>query len=196
MLATRGALMRGVLARPAMHAHTQQRTLSAAWTAAASAAAHCRPARCTAPPRLQMPSLRRPFSTATAATPSTTAASASAGASSANSGSSESSSSGSSSQSDGPDMNSDPLGSDKGIAWWLFGCSGLVFVMVSLGGLTRLTKSGLSMVEWKPTSFVPPRNEDEWRVEFEKYQQFPEYKRSEQRGNRGTGRVSQWHRCN
>jgi len=84
-------------------------------------------------------------------------------------------------------MNSDPLRSDKGIAWWLFGCSGLVFVMVSLGGLTRLTKSGLSMVEWKPTSFTPPRNEEEWRVEFEKYQQFPEYKRSEQRGDTEAG---------
>ena len=88
-------------------------------------------------------------------------------------------------------MNSDPLGSDKGIAWWLFGCSGLVFVMVSLGGLTRLTKSGLSMVEWKPTSFTPPRNEEEWRVEFEKYQQFPEYKRSEHRGGAGVGKRGQ-----
>lgn len=74
-------------------------------------------------------------------------------------------------------MNSDPLGSDKGIAYWLFACSGLVFGMVSLGGLTRLTKSGLSMVEWKPTTFVPPRTEAEWQLEFSKYQQFPEYKR-------------------
>lgn len=79
--------------------------------------------------------------------------------------------------SSGPDLNSDSLGSDRGIAWWLFGCSALVFGMVSLGGLTRLTKSGLSMVEWKPTTFVPPRTEEEWNSEFVKYQQFPEYKR-------------------
>jgi cytochrome c oxidase assembly protein subunit 15 len=74
-------------------------------------------------------------------------------------------------------MNSDPLGSDRGIAYWLFGCSALVFGMVSLGGLTRLTKSGLSMVEWKPTTFTPPRTEEEWMSEFRKYQLFPEYQR-------------------
>jgi len=49
--------------------------------------------------------------------------------------------------------------------------------MVSVGGLTRLTKSGLSMVEWKPTTVVPPRTEEEWTEEFEKYKLFPEYQR-------------------
>lgn len=98
-----------------------------------------------------------------------TAASSSSSSSSTESGAGE--------QQEGPDMNSDPLGSDRGIAWWLFGCSALVFGMVSMGGLTRLTKSGLSMVEWKPTTFVPPRTEAEWQEEFEKYQQYPEYKR-------------------
>jgi len=49
--------------------------------------------------------------------------------------------------------------------------------MVVLGGLTRLTKSGLSMVEWKPGTFLPPMNERDWLSEFSKYQQYPEYKR-------------------
>jgi len=79
---------------------------------------------------------------------------------------------------EGPDLNSDPLGSDRGVALWLFGCSAVVFGMVVLGGLTRLTKSGLSMVEWRPASFLPPLNEAEWAKEFDKYKQFPEYKRS------------------
>ncbi len=79
---------------------------------------------------------------------------------------------------EGPDLNADHLGSDRGVSLWLFGCSAVVFGMVVLGGLTRLTKSGLSMVEWRPASFLPPLNDAEWRKEFEKYQQFPEYKRS------------------
>jgi cytochrome c oxidase assembly protein subunit 15 len=53
--------------------------------------------------------------------------------------------------------------------------------MVVLGGLTRLTRSGLSMVEWKPTTITPPTTAEEWQKEFDKYKQFPEY----QRLNRG-----------
>ena len=47
--------------------------------------------------------------------------------------------------------------------------------MVAIGGLTRLTKSGLSMVEWKPASGLPPLSAAEWAVEFDKYKQYPEY---------------------
>jgi cytochrome c oxidase assembly protein subunit 15 len=50
--------------------------------------------------------------------------------------------------------------------------------MVIIGGLTRLTDSGLSMVEWKPlTGFIPPLGEAKWMDLFEKYKQFPEYQR-------------------
>ncbi|MBM3510282.1 MAG: heme A synthase [Alphaproteobacteria bacterium] len=63
------------------------------------------------------------------------------------------------------------------IATWLLGCAGLVFVMVVLGGLTRLTHSGLSIVEWKLVSgILPPLSEAAWQASFEAYQRFPEYR--------------------
>lgn len=63
------------------------------------------------------------------------------------------------------------------VAIWLFICAVMIFVMVVLGGVTRLTHSGLSMVEWKPaTGFLPPMTEQTWQEEFEKYQLYPEFK--------------------
>lgn len=54
----------------------------------------------------------------------------------------------------------------------------MVFGIVVVGGVTRLTESGLSIVEWKPvTGVLPPLTNEEWMVEFEKYKQFPEFKR-------------------
>lgn len=65
---------------------------------------------------------------------------------------------------------------DRVIAMWLFAVIGMVFAMVVLGGVTRLTHSGLSMVEWKPlTGWLPPLNETEWQAAFGQYRQFPEY---------------------
>lgn len=53
----------------------------------------------------------------------------------------------------------------------------MVFAIVVVGGLTRLTESGLSIVEWNVISGMkPPRSEQEWKDEFEKYKQYPEYK--------------------
>lgn len=63
------------------------------------------------------------------------------------------------------------------IAAWLFGCATWVFSMVMLGGITRLTRSGLSMTDWKFTGNLPPMTIDQWEVEFDKYKQSPEYKR-------------------
>ncbi|WOL19441.1 hypothetical protein Cni_G28239 [Canna indica] len=65
----------------------------------------------------------------------------------------------------------------KKVGIWLFGCATWVFSLVVLGGVTRLTRSGLSMTDWKFTGGLPPMSEDEWLLEFEKYQQSPEYKR-------------------
>lgn len=62
------------------------------------------------------------------------------------------------------------------VGWWLMGNTALVFGIVILGGLTRLTESGLSMVDWSLLGTRPPQNDTEWQVYFEKYQQFPEYK--------------------
>jgi heme a synthase len=65
----------------------------------------------------------------------------------------------------------------KALAAWLFSLCAMVFVMVVLGGLTRLTESGLSMVDWKPlTGWLPPLTEAEWRAVFAQYQTSPEYK--------------------
>lgn len=64
----------------------------------------------------------------------------------------------------------------KAVGYWLLGCSGMVFTAVVLGGVTRLTESGLSMVTWKLLGEKLPTTEAEWEAEFNKYQQFPEYK--------------------
>jgi cytochrome c oxidase assembly protein subunit 15 len=62
------------------------------------------------------------------------------------------------------------------IALWLFACAFLVFLMVAVGGVTRLTESGLSIVEWKPVSgALPPLSESAWQKEFGAYQTSPEY---------------------
>jgi len=63
------------------------------------------------------------------------------------------------------------------IIWWLYCVAFMVFVMVVLGGVTRLTQSGLSMVEWRPvTGWLPPMTEALWEETFAKYQEFPEYR--------------------
>lgn len=61
------------------------------------------------------------------------------------------------------------------IIWLLTGCV-MIACMVAIGGITRLTESGLSITEWKPVSgALPPMSEAAWQVEFEKYQRIPEY---------------------
>lgn len=63
-----------------------------------------------------------------------------------------------------------------GIRRWLWAVAFLVFVMVVVGGATRLTGSGLSITEWRPvTGAIPPLNETAWAQEFEKYQASPQY---------------------
>jgi cytochrome c oxidase assembly protein subunit 15 len=62
------------------------------------------------------------------------------------------------------------------IAAWLLLCCTLIFAMVILGGVTRLTGSGLAMVEWDPIfGIVPPLNQQEWETVFDKYKASPEY---------------------
>jgi len=65
----------------------------------------------------------------------------------------------------------------RAIAAWLLLCCAMLFAMVVVGGVTRLTHSGLSMVEWQPiVGSIPPLNDAEWQVTFQKYQQTPEFK--------------------
>lgn len=61
--------------------------------------------------------------------------------------------------------------------WLITGCV-MIFIMVIIGGITRLTDSGLSIVEWKVIGgIIPPLNESEWNVKFEDYKKYPEYKK-------------------
>jgi len=67
---------------------------------------------------------------------------------------------------------------NRRIAQWLLICCALVFVMVVLGGVTRLTGSGLSMVDWRPvTGFLPPMSDEAWQKTFEMYQESPEFQK-------------------
>jgi len=68
------------------------------------------------------------------------------------------------------------------VAGWLLVVAFMVFSMVVVGGITRLTESGLSMVRWEPISgVVPPLDEAQWQAEFDAYKATPEY----QKINRG-----------
>src|SRR5262249_29655050 len=60
---------------------------------------------------------------------------------------------------------------------WLLTAAAMIFLTLVVGGATRLTESGLSIVEWKPvTGVLPPLSEDEWQTEFTKYQAIPQYR--------------------
>jgi len=70
----------------------------------------------------------------------------------------------------------------RAIATWLLLCCVLVFAIVVVGGVTRLTRSGLSITEWQPIlGTLPPLSEADWSAAFDKYRQTPEY----QQVNRG-----------
>lgn len=67
-------------------------------------------------------------------------------------------------------------GSFDPVAVWLLVICAMVFAMIVLGGVTRLTESGLSMVDWRPvTGWLPPIGEAEWHRAFDAYRQSPEY---------------------
>ena len=67
------------------------------------------------------------------------------------------------------------------VAAWLFFVAALVFLMTVIGGITRLTESGLSIVDWRPvTGALPPIGEAAWTAEFEKYRQSPQYRQVNQ----------------
>ncbi len=64
----------------------------------------------------------------------------------------------------------------RSVAIWLFACAALVFAMVVIGGVTRLTGSGLSITEWKPImGAVPPMSDAAWAEAFAKYKTIPQY---------------------
>jgi hypothetical protein len=75
-----------------------------------------------------------------------------------------------------PDAQLLPVLSTPAVANWLFLSSTLVFAVIVVGGVTRLTESGLSITEWRPiTGVLPPLSLAEWENEFEKYKATPEF---------------------
>lgn len=70
-----------------------------------------------------------------------------------------------------------PILPSPAVGRWLLLSSVLVLGIIVVGGVTRLTESGLSITEWQPiTGILPPLSYDEWMVEFEKYKATPEFK--------------------
>jgi heme a synthase len=79
-------------------------------------------------------------------------------------------------------MNAAATGSERQIAAWLLVCCAILFSLIVLGGVTRLTGSGLSITDWRPvTGILPPFSEQAWQGEFDLYRASPEY----QKVNRG-----------
>ena len=63
------------------------------------------------------------------------------------------------------------------VAAWLFLCAALIFAIVLVGGITRLTRSGLSIVEWQPLiGVLPPLSQADWEALFAKYRETPEFR--------------------
>ncbi len=64
------------------------------------------------------------------------------------------------------------------VAAWLFVCAALTFIIIVVGGVTRLTESGLSIVEWRPvTGVLPPLSDADWQAEFDKYKTSPQFQK-------------------
>ena len=65
----------------------------------------------------------------------------------------------------------------RAVRWWLVTVVVLIAIMALVGAATRLTESGLSIVEWKPvTGVLPPLNQEQWNQAFEAYKAIPQYR--------------------
>ena len=70
-----------------------------------------------------------------------------------------------------------PQEGSRVVGWWLIACCGLIFAMVVIGGITRLTESGLSIVTWAPLGgAIPPLDHADWERLFAEYQRSPQYR--------------------
>jgi len=79
------------------------------------------------------------------------------------------------------DFHSVPDSRARAVRLWLIAAAAMIFLTLIVGGATRLTVSGLSIVEWKPvTGVVPPLSESAWQDEFVKYQAIPQYRKLNQ----------------
>ena len=81
----------------------------------------------------------------------------------------------------------------RAIRLWLYAVAALIFAMVLVGGATRLTESGLSIVEWKPvTGTLPPMSETAWQAEFDKYKTIPQFTQLNHRMTLGEFKTIFW----
>ena len=75
------------------------------------------------------------------------------------------------------DISASQTSHHRAVRWWLVSIAALIAIMVLVGGATRLTESGLSIVEWKPvTGTLPPLSQEQWREAFEAYKTIPQYR--------------------
>ena len=81
----------------------------------------------------------------------------------------------------------------RAVRRWLLAVAAMIFLTLVVGGATRLTESGLSIVEWKPvTGVLPPMTESVWQAEFEKYQEIPQYREHNRGMSLGQFKVIYW----
>jgi cytochrome c oxidase assembly protein subunit 15 len=74
-------------------------------------------------------------------------------------------------------ISAQPVSANRAVRWWLLAVAALIALMVLVGGATRLTESGLSIVEWKPvTGTLPPLTDAQWHEAFEGYKKIPQYR--------------------
>jgi cytochrome c oxidase assembly protein subunit 15 len=74
-------------------------------------------------------------------------------------------------------ISAQPISGNRAVRWWLVAVAALIALMVLVGGATRLTESGLSIVEWKPvTGTLPPLTDAQWHEAFEGYKKIPQYR--------------------
>jgi cytochrome c oxidase assembly protein subunit 15 len=74
-------------------------------------------------------------------------------------------------------VSASPNSAARAVGLWLLVCCAMIFAMVVIGGITRLTESGLSIVEWRPVAgTLPPLSDADWQAEFDKYRQIDQYR--------------------
>ncbi|HEY4983145.1 MAG TPA: COX15/CtaA family protein [Pseudolabrys sp.] len=92
-----------------------------------------------------------------------------------------------------PDQASVPDFRPRALRLWLLAVAAMIFLTLVVGGATRLTESGLSIVEWKPvTGVLPPLTDIAWQAEFEKYQEIPQYREHNRGMSLGQFKVIYW----
>ncbi len=75
------------------------------------------------------------------------------------------------------DISTSQTSHHRAVRWWLVSIAALIAIMVLVGGATRLTEAGLSIVEWKPvTGTLPPFSQEQWTQAFEAYKTIPQYR--------------------